>query len=578
MNITGTLSINYGAGSVVLENVIVNGVNVSNVGSNSLHIKGNTAIKTLNVNDANSDAHIVVEDNATVTTLVVNSGANIEVAETATNANPFENVILSPKSNTSVITLKGNFQNVNVTTIAIIEIKSGTVKVSSDNNILGNIVADSGSIVSVPTGWTITKSIDEPVVSEGTVLVKNVTEFNNALKGDAKVIRMAAGTYAFDSQIRIAKAINIIGAGDLTVITKGDAAWSNITGSKGYASLITINNDENVVNLENIKVSGAKNISMTTGGTDYASGINVVSSPKVTLKNITSTNNAAAGLIVNSSIVTAENLNTSFNVWYGVNVDKSDSGASSFTLTGNGAINEVTQIFSDKTVGVTVSAAGYNTYKVGSTTKTLWTNKELQNVATITKDGAATLYLTIQAAIDASTAGDTINVAAGTYELSKQLKITKPITIKGIGNVTIKATDAAWVINQSSDKNLIGINGVIGLVKLENLTIASSKRNGINAWESNNVLLEKITSKNNSGAGLVINNSIVVANNLNTEGNSWGYGVNVDNGSSPSVGAPKTSFILNSGIISEAKQIVSDKGGVTIVAPNYLVYINGIKQ
>lgn len=40
---------------------------------------------------------------------------------------------------------------------------------------------------------------------------------------------------------------------------------------------------------------------------------------------------------------------------------------------------------------------------------------------------------TIQAAIDAATDGDTINVGAGIYELSAQLNITKPISIIGQG-------------------------------------------------------------------------------------------------------------------------------------------------
>jgi hypothetical protein len=41
LKINGTLSVDFGAGNVILDNVIVNGVNVSNVGSNSLHVRGN---------------------------------------------------------------------------------------------------------------------------------------------------------------------------------------------------------------------------------------------------------------------------------------------------------------------------------------------------------------------------------------------------------------------------------------------------------------------------------------------------------------------------------------------------------
>ncbi|MGB4420316.1 MAG: Ig-like domain-containing protein, partial [Candidatus Saccharimonadales bacterium] len=53
---------------------------------------------------------------------------------------------------------------------------------------------------------------------------------------------------------------------------------------------------------------------------------------------------------------------------------------------------------------------------------------------------------------------------------------------------------------------------------------------GINVFESTNVSLDSVTLKNNDGYGLVVNNSIVNANDITTENNSWG-GINVDKGS-----------------------------------------------
>lgn len=201
--------------------------------------------------------------------------------------------------------------------------------------------------------------------------------------------------------------------------------------------------------------------------------------------------------------------------------------------------------------------------------------KQLPQGAYITTGDETRAYTTIQAAVAEAQDDDTIMLADGTYELTSQLKIIKPITIIGSGIVTI--TPSAIGFNEgtySADKHLISINGVIGLVKLENLTISNSKRSGINVWESTEVILKDIISKDNAAAGLIVNNSVVVADNLNTSGNGWGYGINVDNGASPSAGAPKTSFTLNSGTISETKQIVSDKGGVTIIAPGYSIVIN----
>lgn len=71
---------------------------------------------------------------------------------------------------------------------------------------------------------------------------------------------------------------------------------------------------------------------------------------------------------------------------------------------------------------------------------------------------------------------------------------------------------------------------------------------------------------------VVFNNSVVVANNLNTSGNDW-YGVNVDNGSYPIDGAPEINFTLVSGTIEENVQMISDKADVIVVVPdNYSIY------
>ncbi|MFL0163587.1 hypothetical protein [Candidatus Clostridium helianthi] len=64
LKINGDLAIDFGDGTVNLDNVSVNGVDVSNVGNNSLHVKGSSSIKDLNVLDKTNGAHIVVEGNS----------------------------------------------------------------------------------------------------------------------------------------------------------------------------------------------------------------------------------------------------------------------------------------------------------------------------------------------------------------------------------------------------------------------------------------------------------------------------------------------------------------------------------
>jgi FOG: Glucan-binding domain (YG repeat) len=100
LKINGKLTIDFGAGTVILDNVSVNGVDVSNVGPNSLHVKGNSSITNLNVSDKNNDAHIVVEgDAAKIKNTAISSGA----------------------------VLAGKFDNVSINTASTVELQSGSI-------------------------------------------------------------------------------------------------------------------------------------------------------------------------------------------------------------------------------------------------------------------------------------------------------------------------------------------------------------------------------------------------------------------------------------------------------------------
>jgi hypothetical protein len=236
------------------------------------------------------------------------------------------------------------------------------------------------------------------------------------------------GEYKLSEQLNITKSIHILGKEDVTIIPE-DIEWSK---ENGYKHLIAIyaGTQEAPVRINNITVD-ANNISHAVSTYSNAYGA---------LTNVTVKNGKGAGLIVNGSTIVATNLNTSGNAWGAVNVDPGVGVKTpSVFILNSGTLEEETQIWSDgsnvsEIATVEVTADGYNEFILQGTNVKIWSNKPLVNVPSITKDGATKYYPTIQAVINAAVTGDTIDVAAGIYDIGKeQLLIAKGITLKGIG-------------------------------------------------------------------------------------------------------------------------------------------------
>ncbi len=185
-------------------------------------------------------------------------------------------------------------------------------------------------------------------------------------------------------------------------------------------------------------------------------------------------------------------------------------------------------------------------------------------------------------AVNNANDGDIIYVAANEYKLTEQLKITKPLTIEGLGTVIIKADNASWgTSNESKHLVTIYVGTAENPVTISNVTFDSNNQSyGVNTYNNAYGVLNNVEITNSKGAGLTVNGSTIVANNLETHSNSWG-GVNVDPGSgiiTPSV------FLLNSGSLDELKQIwsdgkyVSDTATVTVEATGYDKYSVGGEQ
>ncbi len=198
---------------------------------------------------------------------------------------------------------------------------------------------------------------------------------------------------------------------------------------------------------------------------------------------------------------------------------------------------------------------------------TLYVNVNSQ--ATSTPNGTSiSPYKTIQSAITAASSGDTIEVVAGTYELTKELDINKALTINGQGNVIIKAKNSSWGTDNAT-KHLIDVSAgsSTSSVEFSNITFDSNSQSfGVQAYGNAYLILNDVTITKSKGAGLTVNGSTVIANNLNTENNSWGA-VNIDPGSG--VVTPSVFTLTGNGVLKnnqDKPQIWSDGSNVTETA------------
>ncbi len=376
-----------------------------------------------------------------------------------------------------------------------------------------------------PTTWTVDVSASDTTCSTTTPSCETIQDaIDAASPGDT--IEVAAGTYILTKELDINKALTITGQtgqGDVTIIkTTTDFGTNNNT---KHLIDVFAGTEASPVTLSNLTLD-SNNLSY--GLQAYGK----TASAHLTLNDVTLKNSKGAGLTVNGSTVIASNLNMENNSWGAVNVDPGSgvTTPSVFTLTGNGTLSEDNQIWSDgshvkDTATVTVTADGYNKYYISNTGYTIWTNKPLTNVASITKDSTTTYYSSIQSAITAASAGDTINVAAGTYD--EQIVIDKSLTLQGAGDTTIikpsQATASAFQLFErkatgSGDTSpIIGVNTTGGTVNISGFKIdgnsvasvpsGSSELVGIFYRDTNGVIknmdISNINIKNGGGMYLV---------------------------------------------------------------------------
>jgi len=263
-------------------------------------------------------------------------------------------------------------------------------------------------------------------------------------------------------QLTVSRPVTIDGAGKTVKVTTD---LGKVNGSK-HALLVMAGTESNPVVITDLTIDS---------DLDKAYGVNTYNAAVVQLNSVTIKNSRGAGLTVNGSNVTATELTTSGNAWGAVNVDPGVGVVtpSVFTLM-SGNLGEATKIWSDgrnvtpvATVDVDASSVGYVEVPTG-TTVSAWTLARTINV-----DDAAGLI----AAIRDLRACDTIELAAGTYDVERELgdmtfggqsgwylPVWQPgVTIKGAGvskttlTSSVESPNGAWA---SQDFISIWANGV----------------------------------------------------------------------------------------------------------------------
>lgn len=297
------------------------------------------------------------------------------------------------------------------------------------------------------------------------------SKLDHAIAGET--ILLPVGTYELSKQLTIKEAVILQGTitdKDSTILIAADD-WSGSDGSSKHLVSIQAND----VALKNLVIDGSKSLAEGSG-----SGINVYISTGVTLDNIISRNNKAAGLIVNGSTVSATNFCTSGNEWYGVNVDKGQEVTESpaFIIGSGCCFAEKVAIKSDAVDAPASYVVGNGWFKTkvteGDKTFSVWVNGATGGLDfAITSVPASVIYgrptLPLLTNVDSAyyKAGKvkiTVDNEAVVKIEKDSLQILKP----GKVNLTLAVGDTA--VTQSLDvlKKTLTITGITATTRIYN--------------------------------------------------------------------------------------------------------------
>lgn len=224
---------------------------------------------------------------------------------------------------------------------------------------------------------------------------------------------------------------------------------------------------------------------------------------------------------------------------------------------------------------ITKDGIGSVKAKIGETEVTLQENETYSvkdgKLVTVVAAIEDEVYFSIEDAIDAAEAGDTVTLLKDiTVDMGDKdaaaIAITKNLTLDGNG----KTIAANKIDAKEGMGHILGIQGAN--VKVRDLTIDGtdkSARHGIQVYgEGSKATLYSVTVKDCFGYGLVVNGATATATRLTTDGNGWG-GVNVTKGNSIT---SEPSFTLKSGTLNEAVPVQADNVDGSNPSTNWVAF------
>ena len=353
-------------------------------------------------------------------------------------------------------------------------------------------------------------------------------------------------------------------AGQVTGVAAGEATITLQVGNLTDTCTVTVTQNETVA-VTGIELNKTE-LTLTEGGSETLTA--TVTPDNATDKTVTWTSNKESVATVENGVVTA--------VGEGTATIKATAGGyeASCVVTVNPATVDVTGVTLDKTSATLYinGESGTNTVTLtatvtpdNATDKTVTWASNKTDVATVENgvvtavgEGTATITASaggksaactvtvldgsnvvnvdtaqalVAAVANSENAGKTIVLAEDSYTLTETVFITQDITLEG-SNSTLTAGSTPWADVTNGRASIITVtNGAD--VTIRNLTVTGAKQSGsvyghgVNLAQAGSVTLENVTATNNSGVGVLVNDTVATLKNVTTSGNAWG-GVNVD--------------------------------------------------